>query len=142
VTRAAALTFLIVDDYAPMRQTLRALLSPIASAIREATDGAEAMRLFTEEQSDWVIMDIQMKPVSGLEATRTIRARFPAARIIIVTQYDDSDLRAEAARAGACAYLLKDDLAALIRFFETGSNLGCTAPNNAPSSQKDRNPGT
>jgi DNA-binding NarL/FixJ family response regulator len=115
MTRAPAFKLLIADDHAPMRQTLRALLSPLASAIVEATDGEEAVRLFTEHQSDWVVMDIQMKPVGGLAATRAIRARFPKSRIVIVSQHDDAQLRAAAARAGAYAYVLKDDLAALAR---------------------------
>jgi DNA-binding NarL/FixJ family response regulator len=130
MTRIAALKVLIADDHAPMRQTLRALLAPIANAIGEATDGAEAVRLYAEQQPDWVIMDIRMKPVNGLVATHAIRDRFPTARIVIVTQYDDVQLRAEAARAGACAYVLKDDLAALTRLIETGSN-----PHGAPPSQ-------
>src|SRR5262245_32561371 len=100
-----------------MRRTLRALLSPLASDIHEATDGGQAVRLFAEQQPDWVVMDVQMKPVNGLEATRAIRRRFPAARIVIVTQYDDPDLLVEAAAAGACAYILKDNLAALSQFF-------------------------
>ena len=115
MTRTAGLKLLIVDDHAPMRQTLRALLSPIASDIHEASDGNQAICLFAEQQPDWVLMDVQMKPVNGLDATRTIRRRFPTARIVIVTQHDDADLRAEAAMAGACAYVLKDNLAALIK---------------------------
>ena len=134
MTRTAALKVLIADDHAPMRQTLRALLAPMASAIGEATDGAEALRLYAEQLPDWVIMDIQMKPVNGLAATHAIRDRFPAARIVIVTQYDDAQLRAEAARAGACAYVLKDDLAALTRLIQTGSN-----PHGAHPGQNDGN---
>ena len=124
MTRTAALKLLIADDHAGMRQTLRALLSPVAGDIREATDGGEAVRLFVEMQPDWVIMDIQMKPVSGLAATRFIRDHFPTARIVIVTQYDDAELRAEAAKAGACAYVLKDELAILTRLLvpESGSS--------------------
>jgi two-component system response regulator DegU len=123
MVRTVALKFLIADDHTAMRQTLRALLAPFASAIGEATNGSEAVGLYTEQQPDWVIMDIQMKPVGGLAATRAIRARFPAARVIIVTQYDDVGLRAEAADAGACAYFLKDDLSALTQLLsaETGS---------------------
>jgi CheY-like chemotaxis protein len=113
MTRSAGSNFLIADDNAPMRQMLRALLSPLASDIQEASNGEQAVRLFTEQQPDWVVMDIQMKPVNGLAATRAIRSRFPSARIVIVTQYDDADLRAEAAAAGACGYVLKEDLASL-----------------------------
>ncbi len=134
MTRTAGYTFLIADDHAPMRQTLRALLSPIASDIHEATDGGQAVRVFAEALPDWVVMDVQMKPVNGLAATRAIRSRFPAARIVIVTQYDDADLRAEAAAAGACAYVLKDDLGALTQMLarETGSGVGFTCTSETP----------
>jgi len=134
MTQSAGYKFLIADDHAPMRQTLRALLSPIASDILEATDGGQAVRLFAETMPDWVLMDVQMKPINGLAATRAIRSRFPDARIVIVTQYDDSDLRAEATAAGACAYVLKDDLGALTQLLarETGSGLGFTRTNEIP----------
>jgi DNA-binding NarL/FixJ family response regulator len=126
MTRAAGFKLLIADDHAPMRQTLRALLAPMAGAIHEAADGGQAVRLFIEQEPDWVVMDVQMKPVNGLAATRAIRSRFPGARIVIVTQYDDADLRAEAARAGAFAYVLKDDLATLTQIIsrETASSGG------------------
>ena len=124
MTQTAGLRLLIADDHAPMRQTLRALLSPIASDIQEATDGGQAVRMFAEALPDWVVMDVQMKPVNGLAATRAIRNFFPTAKIVIVTQHDDADLRAEATAAGACAYVLKDDLASLTQLLarETGSD--------------------
>jgi DNA-binding NarL/FixJ family response regulator len=110
MTPGATLKVLVADDHAPMRQILHALLASVAGEIIEAGDGAAAVRLFAESRPDWAILDIQMKPVGGLAAAREIRRRFPTARIVIVTQYDDADLREEAARAGACAYVLKDDL--------------------------------
>ena len=55
-------------------------------------------------------MDLQMERLSGIEATRRIRAAWPEARIVIVTEYDDQHWRAAARQAGACGYLLKDDL--------------------------------
>lgn len=96
-----------------MRRTLRALLTAAADEIREATDGAQAEAAFEEQLPDWVIMDVQMRPVGGLAATRAITARHPDARIIILTQFDDPDLRASAREAGARAFVTKDDLQAL-----------------------------
>lgn len=51
-----------------------------------------------------------MKPIDGLRATAAITARRPDTRVVIVTQDDDPDLRAEVSRAGACAWLLKENL--------------------------------
>ena len=96
-----------------MRQTMVALLASVASDIKEASDGAEAVRLFAEQQPDWVIMDIHMKPMNGLEATRQLRAEFPSARVVMVSEDDSPELRAQAAAAGACEYVRKDELAKL-----------------------------
>ncbi len=139
MTPTAALKLLIADDHAEFRQTLGAMLSPVAGEIREAANGAEAVRIFAEQQPDWVIMDIQMKPVGGLAATREIRRRFPDARIVIVTQYDDAELRAEAAEAGACAYLLKDQLESLRQRLMSEMGTGRTAVADASSPRQQPN---
>jgi len=55
-------------------------------------------------------MDIKMKDVDGIDATRRIRARWPAAQIVIVTDYDDATFREAARDAGACEYVVKDSL--------------------------------
>lgn len=104
---------LIVDDHAPMRATLRALLASGADEIHEAADGAAAVAQFVAQRPDWVIMDLRMRPVNGLVATGEIRRHDPAARVVIITQQDDPDLRTAAVAAGACAFIPKDDLQAL-----------------------------
>lgn len=108
--------FLIVDDHASMRRTLRELLTIPADDVREAADGAQAEAAYEEQRPDWVIMDVQMQPVGGLAATRHIMGRHPEARVIILTQFDDPDLRVSAREAGARAYLTKDDLFAVRDF--------------------------
>ncbi len=100
---------LIADDDARMRQILRRTVAHLASAVYEATDGAEAVAVCAATQPDWVLMDVRMKPVDGLHATAAITARFPQTRVVIVTQYDDAQLRAEALLAGAHAYVLKEN---------------------------------
>jgi DNA-binding NarL/FixJ family response regulator len=65
---------------------------------------------FSEFVPDWVLLDIEMPHLDGLEATRQIAAMSPRARILIVTNYDDADLRAEANRAGAAGYVHKANL--------------------------------
>lgn len=55
-------------------------------------------------------MDWEMEQVNGLEATKDIIADFPDARILIVTNYDEKDLRQAAEEAGAMGLVLKDDL--------------------------------
>jgi len=63
----------------------------------------------------WVLMDVEMNPMDGITATFKIREHFVAARILIVTQYDDSEMRAAARAAGALGYVLKDNLFELRR---------------------------
>ncbi|HTH47800.1 MAG TPA: response regulator transcription factor [Candidatus Limnocylindria bacterium] len=111
-----SLKFLIVDDHASMRRTLRELLTLPADDVREAVDGGQAEVVFEEQRPDWVIMDVQMHPVGGLAATRHIMARHPEARVIMISQFDDVDLRSSAREAGARAYVIKDDLLSLRGF--------------------------
>lgn len=66
---------------------------------------------------DWVLMDIHMRDGDGLTATRTIRERDGAARIVIVTQFNEEELRRAAGEAGAMGYVLKENLLAIRRFF-------------------------
>jgi len=62
---------------------------------------------------DWVLLDLSMHRVNGLEALREILAAHPEARVAIVTQHDSPTLRVAAYRAGALRYFLKDDLTQL-----------------------------
>ncbi len=64
-------------------------------------------------QPDLGLMDIHMPRMDGLATTRQIRLRYPEARIVIVTDYDDDDLRSAAKDAGACGYALKQNLTEL-----------------------------
>jgi len=104
---------LIVEDNPQMRQMIRAVVADLAEAVTECADGAAAVAAYAAQLfsgDDWVLMDLQMPGGGGLEATRHIRAAFPEAQIIIVTQYDDQHWRTAATEAGACGYLLKENL--------------------------------
>lgn len=101
---------LIADDDARMRQMVKQVVAGLASEVYEASDGGEAIAVCTAQRPDWVLMDLRMKPMDGLRATAAIKARSPATYVVIVSQYDDAELRAEAARVGACAYVLKENL--------------------------------
>jgi len=120
---------LLVDDQRLMREGLRTLLEleqdfEIAG---EAADGQAALESYAELNPDLVLMDIRMPVLDGVEATRRIRARWPGARIIILTTFDDDANVFEGLRAGALGYLLKDvsgaDLASAIRTVMNGGAL-------------------
>ena len=106
---------LVADDNQEMRRLIRRMVSDLAETIYESADGGEAVAAYAEHRPDWALMDIKMKPVDGLAATREIKTRFPDARIIILTNYDDADLREEALRAGALEYIVKQRMVEMRR---------------------------
>ncbi len=106
---------MIVEDHPHMCRLLTQLLSDLADSIVECADGEQAVAAYAVEQPDWTLMDLHMERLGGIEATRRIRAAWPKARILIVTEYDDERWRAAARQAGACGYFLKDDLLAVRR---------------------------
>ena len=109
------MTLLIVEDNPAMRRLIRRLVADLADEIGECGDGVEAEARYAELQPDWVLMDIEMPHLDGITAARRIKAAFPAARILIVTNYNDAALRATALAAGACGYVLKENLLELRR---------------------------
>ena len=104
---------LIVDDNPGIRRILRRAVAEIAEEIWDCSDGAQAQTSYIDCRPDVVLMDIRMPGVDGLEATRQILRADPSAHVVIVTDYDDEDLRRAAAEAGACGYSLKEELANL-----------------------------
>src|SRR5687767_180924 len=107
------MTILIVDDNAEVRRVIRATIADLVANIYECSDGAQAAAACLQHQPDWVLMDIEMSGVDGLAATRQVRYAFPNARVVIVTAHDAESLREAARRAGAIAYVHKEDLSKL-----------------------------
>src|SRR5262245_460587 len=104
---------MIVDDHAEIRRLLRSMFSDLTSEVTECADGAHAVEAFAQHRPDWTIMDIAMKGVNGLEATRRIQNKFAGSRIVMLTQHDTPQMRAAALEAGACAFVSKENLAQL-----------------------------
>jgi two-component system response regulator DegU len=105
--------YLLVDDYPAARGLLRDILTGPDTSFIEAANGCEAVAAFAAHHPDWVVMDIEMPEMDGLQATREIRDRHPNARVVIVTQNDADEMRGLAESAGASAFLSKDDLLSL-----------------------------
>ena len=104
---------LIAEDNPQMRLLIRTMVADLVEAVAECGDGEEAIAAYAAQQfsgDDRVLMDLHTPRIDGLEATRRIRAAFPDAYIIIVTQDDDPYWRAAATRAGARGYVLKENL--------------------------------
>ena len=107
-------TVLIVDDSQPMREALKMTLADAAVVVGECSDGADALEAYNQLEPDWVLMDVDMKDVDGIEATRRIIAAYPEAQVMIVTDYDDAELRRAALQAGAKRYVVKEDLLSIL----------------------------
>lgn len=105
---------LLADDQEMVRSGFRLLLARETDleVVGEAADGLEAVALTARRRPDVVLMDIRMPRLDGLEATRRILADGPAARILILTTFDDDQYVFEALHAGASGFILKDAPAA------------------------------
>ena len=101
---------LIVEDNPTIRRLIRSIVTDLAEEIHECSDGSEALAAYDARRPDWVLMDIKMKELDGLAAARQIKAAYPDANIVIVTNFDEADLREAARAAGAKAYVVKEDL--------------------------------
>ena len=101
---------LVVDDQAPFRMAVKAVLRRLATfeLAAEASDGAEAIRLVDELHPELVLMDINMPQMSGIEATRRITAAHPEVVVFLCSTYEAADLPQDAATSGARAYVNKE----------------------------------
>jgi DNA-binding NarL/FixJ family response regulator len=112
---------LVVDDHAMVRSGLTVLIDGTADlhVVGEAADGRQAVELAAELEPDVVLMDLSMPVMDGVEATRELLRQRPGSVVVVLTSFSDQPRVAEALRAGAVGYLLKDcdprDLLAAIR---------------------------
>lgn len=102
---------LVVDDHSIFRHGLVDLLRevPALEVVSEAENGIDAVELAVEYTPDVVVMDLRMKNGDGITAMRRIRELGMAARIIVLSEYDDDGRLTGALRAGAQGYYLKTD---------------------------------
>jgi two-component system NarL family response regulator len=117
---------LVADDHALMRGGVVAVLrdAPGLTVVAEAADGAEAVALYARHRPDVALVDLKMPALDGAGVVEQVRARYPDARLVILTTYDADDDVERALRAGAKAYLLKDvdpgELVACVRAVHAG----------------------
>lgn len=117
---------LLAEDHVVVRQGTRQLLErePDFEIVGEAGDGEEAVRLAKELKPDVIIMDVAMPKLSGIEATRQIKAVLPAVSVLVLTGYDYDEYIFSMLEAGAAGYLLKnvsgDELIGAVRAVYAG----------------------
>ncbi|HLT56785.1 MAG TPA: response regulator transcription factor [Bacillota bacterium] len=120
---------LFADDHEMVRIGVSAYLSsqPDMEVVAEADDGTTAVQLALELRPDIILMDLVMKEMDGIEATKRIIAEWPEAKIIIVTSFLDDEKVYPALEAGAASYMLKtskaEEIAEAIRATYKGQTI-------------------
>jgi DNA-binding NarL/FixJ family response regulator len=120
----------VVDDHAVVRRGLWTFLDsePDLEVVGAAEGGTQALDLLDgldpRRRPHVVVMDLQMRPVDGIESTRRIRARYDDVEVVVLTSFADDELVRAALEAGASGYLLKDadayEIAAAVRAASRG----------------------
>lgn len=107
---SSKIAVLLVDDQELVRSGLRKLLRPRIgfNVVGECSDGSEVPAAVAQFDPDVVVMDLRMKHVSGIEATRSIQSRNNPPPVLVLTTFDDDELLSGALRAGAAGFILKD----------------------------------
>jgi DNA-binding NarL/FixJ family response regulator len=117
---------LLVDDHKIVRDGLKSLLAKVADmeVVGEAEDGRSAATLCRDLHPDIVVMDIGMRGLNGIDATRQITAEKGGPRVIALSMHSDRQYVSEMLRAGASGYLIKDsafeDLISAVRAVSLG----------------------
>jgi DNA-binding NarL/FixJ family response regulator len=116
----------IADDHGIVRSGIRLLLERQGDleVVAEAADGIEARDTVVRERPDLAILDVKMPGLTGLQATREIKAHVPETNVLILSMHDDERYLFEALKAGASGYVLKSqadtDLLDAIRSVQRG----------------------
>lgn len=118
----------LVDDQELVRSGLRRILRPRDGfeIVAECSDGADVPAALRGRAVDVVVMDLRMRHVDGITATRRLREDPGAPPVLVLTTFDDDELLSGALRAGAAGFVLKDssaeDLIRAVRTVASGSS--------------------
>jgi DNA-binding NarL/FixJ family response regulator len=110
VSKSNEIRVVLADDHEVVRKGICDLLEDEddIQVVAEAANGQKAVALTLEHQPDVAVLDIQMPEMTGIEATRQIKATAPQIRILVLTAYDDDPYIFAVLQAGASGYVLKN----------------------------------
>ena len=116
---------MLADDHRMLREGLsRSMTEHGFDVVGEARDGVEAVNMAYSLSPDVLLMDVSMPEMDGVEACRQVRSSAPDTKVVMLTMHADQDVLANAIRAGACGYLVKDcsteDIAGAVRLASSG----------------------
>lgn len=121
----------IADDHTRLRQALVFILSriPGISVVAECANGEEAIKAAQKHTPDVMLMDINMEPVNGIEATEKITRKYPSTRIIGMSVHQEPSYVNRMLKAGASGYLTKnsssEEIIAAIEHVNKGQTYLC-----------------
>jgi DNA-binding NarL/FixJ family response regulator len=100
---------LLVEDQTIVRQGLKVILEQDQNikVMHEAENGRQAIEIMENHLIDFIIMDVRMPMMNGIEATRKIKSRWPNTKILILTTFNDDEYALQALKDGANGFLLK-----------------------------------
>jgi DNA-binding NarL/FixJ family response regulator len=102
---------LLADDHRLLREAFAQMLEPNCEVVGAVADGRALLAAAEELRPEVVVLDIAMPLLNGLDAARQLKRLMPAVKVIFLTVSEDPDLAAEAFRAGASGFLLKNSAA-------------------------------
>ena len=120
-----SIRLMLADDHRMLREGLsRSMTEHGFDVVGEARDGVEAVNMAYSLNPDVILMDVTMPEMDGVEACRQVRAAVPGTRVVMLTMHADQEVLANAIRAGACGYLVKDcsteEIASAVRMAANG----------------------
>lgn len=100
----------IIDDHQLFREGVKRILDfeSTFDVIAEGDDGVDTLRLYEEYSPDVILMDINMPQMNGIEATEQLIAKYPEAKVIMLSIHDDESYVSHALKSGALGYMLKE----------------------------------
>lgn len=116
---------MLADDHRMLREGLsRSMTEHGFNVVGEARDGLEAVNMAHSLQPDVILMDVSMPEMDGVEACRQVRSSVAGTKVVMLTMHADQEVLANAIRAGACGYLVKDcstdEIANAVRLADSG----------------------
>jgi DNA-binding NarL/FixJ family response regulator len=107
---------LVVDDHPIVRQGLVKLIEqePDLAICGEAEDARQALQRLSRSKADLAIVDLSLKGGSGLELVKSIRARFPRLRVLVLSMHEESLFAERVLKAGGSGYIMKQEAPARV----------------------------